>query len=770
MERRNKRRKTLPNGECFKSISTFPSGLLPTKRTVLQRTLHEDNFKQKAASNVIAKELRELWDWCGVVPVSEPTVTDLIHRTILKVCKFESWPKLQRSGPKFLERQADFCSDLDELFDIYCKDRKQRHKLEIQRNLRMADVDFSFYDDQKGPRLQKCYPIVEKLSEADINFARKASGGKKSYVALRSEEDVVSNNADAQDYDENAEDSTDTEAESIASGYYPCSPSKGSNQNRKKWPHLARMCERYRVTDRCGAAIASSALMDAGVITETDKSLVIDKDKLRRERVRERELLRAEEDANFSLVDALYFDGKKDITLSVETDDNGKRHINTILEEHYVVVGEPEEFYLAHFSPVNGKGKTIASNLFDIIKNTALQEKLLVVGSDGTAVMTGAHKGCIRTLEELLKRPLQWVICLLHCNELPLRHVFMFLDGTTKSPDSFSGPIGQKLSDNVRSWPVANFKRIHNPGFPELPNDVIDDLSTDQHYAYRICMAIITGEVDPDLESLDIGPPVHSRWLTLACRISRYYTSQEKPSKNLVILAEFCIKIYFPSWFQIKYKNKITNAAENFYDMLERTKRFPKFKVKGKTVSDIAIAVLERNAYSAHPENILLNMLGDSDENTRRIAVNKILSLRGKLPAFHIPHSFDGNSFVEQDDDDVSDDEATASSEMLVRKFKVPVINKDAKVYYNMINLNNPEIEQPPAIRDMTDDEINEIRRIPLYLKHPCHNQKVERHVKLVSEASLSVTGYERRDGMIRQRIRSRKLMKKFDSKFQFNA
>ena len=204
--------------------------------------------------------------------------------------------------------------------------------------------------------------------------------------------------------------------------------------------------------------------------------------------------------------------------------------------------------------------------------------------------------------------------------------------------------------------------------------------------------------------------------------------------------------------------------------MMERTKRFPKFKVKGKTVSDIAIAVLERNAYSAHPENILLNMLGDSDENTRRIAVNKILSLRGKLPAFHIPHSFDGNSFVEQDDDHVSDDEATASSEMLVRKFKVPVINKDAKVYYNMINLNNPEIEQPPAIRDMTDDEINEICRIPLYLKHPCHNQKVERHVKLVSEASLSVTGYERRDGMIRQRIRSRKLMKKFDSKFQFNA
>ena len=54
------------------------------------------------------------------------------------------------------------------------------------------------------------------------------------------------------------------------------------------------------MTDICSAAIASSALMDAGFITEPDKSLVIDKDKLQRERVRERELLRAEEDANFS--------------------------------------------------------------------------------------------------------------------------------------------------------------------------------------------------------------------------------------------------------------------------------------------------------------------------------------------------------------------------------------------------------------------------------------------------------------------------------------
>ena len=43
--------------------------------------------------------------------------------------------------------------------------------------------------------------------------------------------------------------------------------------------------------------------------------------------------------------------------------------------------------------------------------------------------MTGKYKGTMRKLEELLRRPLQWCICLLHCVELPLRHVFVIVDG-----------------------------------------------------------------------------------------------------------------------------------------------------------------------------------------------------------------------------------------------------------------------------------------------------------------------------------------------------
>ena len=58
--------------------------------------------------------------------------------------------------------------------------------------------------------------------------------------------------------------------------------------------------------------------------------------------------------------------------------------------------------------------------------------------------MTGIYNGAIRCLEELCERPLQWAICLLHCNELPLPNVFQALDGSTALPDAFNGPFGQE--------------------------------------------------------------------------------------------------------------------------------------------------------------------------------------------------------------------------------------------------------------------------------------------------------------------------------------
>ena len=102
----------------------------------------------------------------------------------------------------------------------------------------------------------------------------------------------------------------------------------------------------------------------------------------------------------------------------------GNYHRQTVIEKHYVIVGEPNGFYLSHVMPEDGTGYKIATSVYSAIKDTALEQKLKIVGSHGTAVMTGKSKGLIASIETLIGRPLQWVICLLHLNELPLRHVF----------------------------------------------------------------------------------------------------------------------------------------------------------------------------------------------------------------------------------------------------------------------------------------------------------------------------------------------------------
>ena len=108
---------------------------------------------------------------------------------------------------------------------------------------------------------------------------------------------------------------------------------------------------------------------------------------------------------------------------------------------------------------------------------------------------------------------------LLHLNELPLTHVFQNLDGITSGPYSFSGPIGRQLNGAVSEWKVVKFKSIPNPKFPVISNSLMDDLSSDQYYAYRICSAVMLGSVNANLEFLEVGELNHSCWLTLGCRI-----------------------------------------------------------------------------------------------------------------------------------------------------------------------------------------------------------------------------------------------------------
>ena len=140
---------------------------------------------------------------------------------------------------------------------------------------------------------------------------------------------------------------------------------------------------------------------------------------------------------------------------------------------------------------------------------------------------------------------------LLHNNKLPLIHAFAILVGFTSGPNTFTSPIEKSLHGLVSTWSVVKYQT--NFFVSKLPTHVVNALSTDQYYTYRICYkypsvcSIFNGAIEDDLLYLKVGPIVHLRWLTFGYRTLCYYMSLDKSSPTLKILVHFCSMVFFPT-------------------------------------------------------------------------------------------------------------------------------------------------------------------------------------------------------------------------------
>ena len=148
---------------------------------------------------------------------------------------------------------------------------------------------------------------------------------------------------------------------------------------------LAEACDRTGVSDRAASFIASSVLEDVGSIQKEDFNSVIDRNKIRRARKR----VRSEHQQNDKitlLLQGIYFDGRKDKTMAQEEIDNVK-HKRTVIEEHVVLVQEPESHYVGHFTSASGSATAITSGIFNFLETNSIStDDIVAVGCDGTAV------------------------------------------------------------------------------------------------------------------------------------------------------------------------------------------------------------------------------------------------------------------------------------------------------------------------------------------------------------------------------------------------
>lgn len=411
-------------------------------------------------------------------------------------------------------------------------------------------------------------------------------------------------------------------------------------------PQTATASIRYNVSLAGTAAIASGFLydlIDNGYLPEDHSFLAVDLMKVHRAKHKVMHVMQRTGDQSLeeNKPSCIMFDGRIDQTKVKTFNEETGRYYETVEKEDHYSVTDENGLYLTHITketpPENSKpAQSLALQIFDWLCQYGIDESLKVVAGDSTNGNTGADGGHFAWLEHYLGHKLHWLICQLHTNELPLRVLITLLVGVTKSNSGFAGIIGEQLpkaSDLARNF---EFDAISG-GLPmiELSEDVSNDLSTDQKYAYNMMRAIRSGELSKELSLLNPGKICHSRWLTTANTFCLLYCSNHNLtpalSKILKDVVTYIVLVYYPAWFQIKVHHNWLHGPANVLYQLELLKTLPKH------IQKLVEKNVRRSAWFAHSECILVTLLKSGEED-RAWAVNKIIQIRGE--------SLTGNTFV----------------------------------------------------------------------------------------------------------------------------
>lgn len=740
------------NSDMFGAPSDLKETQLPTYGEVMrfvnlvkQNLSLEKNGRDLPLSEVlptVADRVMDIWKKSSIPVIPKKSVITKLVR-YCKKCRGVSKSSKRKNSKtvKNFSKEA-----FDRLFDICTCRCKDLNNCCCKRELKVPAREVAFLEDQRTERKMMIGGLDVKTTTAlqaaeqrrKEKIERLSSGASASTSGTAGNGTVLISRQAATDLAELLPSEDDSgESETTGSEFEPEPHVRrpNSSQTRIRLLNTASAAYRTGVSDRNTALIATAALQDAGIVTTESPQCVIDRSKIRREKTKHICEVQKDQDISGQAVRGIFFDGRKDKTLVQEKKGN-KFHRRVTEEEHYTIVEEPGSAYLGHVTPSSGSGLDIATAIINYLEgNQADLSTTRVVGCDGTPINTGKNKGSLSYIERRLRRPLQWLICLLHGNELPLRHLFKHLDGDSTGPTTYSGPIGKKLR-TCESLPIISYQAIPLDWLEDC-NEVQGDLSTDQKYLLKLCAAVSSGVCPPSVRDMKPGPLNQSRWLTTACRILRLYLSTLSPGSSLVSLVLYVVKVYAPMWFTIRRNPSCCDGARHLWKIGQLSSILP------DDLKKIVFAVLQTNGYFAHPENVLLAMITDQCPDIRILGWRRIKKAR------------------------------QISKKKSIRAFVVPEIDFEADSYFQMIDWSSITLTEPPLTTTITSEEIEENIKIAAEARmsikeFPCHTQAVERMVKEVTQASESVCGMEQRDGFIRARLLSRMNMPKFNTKHDY--
>lgn len=207
----------------------------------------------------------------------------------------------------------------------------------------------------------------------------------------------------------------------------------------------------------------------------------------------------------------------------------------------------------------------------------------------------------------------------------------------------------------------------------------------------------------------------------MAARLLRLYISTAAPSEQLNLLVLYLMGHYVPLWFQLRTCSSCTDGPPNLLRSVQLLQALP------SQLRKVIEPVIQRNAYWAHPEALLLAMAADRHRQVRTQAVRTIQRCRQQPPTGQ------------------------------VRPYILPRVRFSATTLPELINWEKELITEPPLTISLSAEDIDNIRTAPLQVAcYPIHTVAVERTVRVVTEAASAVVGEEQRHGFVCNRLRHR--------------
>ena len=671
--------------------------------------------EKNAIINEISERFIQVWTSASLPVKSEKAIRSQIKREVFDILEVvrrenptsatEKWKQNTFQNYK-LNQLLDICS-----CTCFVNSQKSDIKLEIckcQDSLKIPEEELEFYIDQKFERAQfisssRDLKTQQKYDLEKARFARKAQREEPNRIQKQKVRESSNFNYIDPTTSYFASNYLDLDDDDNDYAEPQSSPEKsGPKYNKNDYRCFISYAERLGLKDKAIAGLINALNVDYGITEPTFYTCEQKITSLKQKYGLERTKSHFEND---ELV-CISFDGKR-------CDVKGTR--KSTKEEVITCVSEPEGNYLHHFIPENTKADTIATDVFHVIQTYNSQDSLLAALVDGTNSNTGVSGGAIRYLEIYLGRSLQWLVCLLHYNELPFNKIVKLYSGKTTGPRSRSGELGKEIEKTVTEVkPIVDFEFI--PGKVDTINSTLL-LNSDQKYLYDLChccQSKMGKEIFIQMYGDNPrGPSALStaRWLTYAIAICRLKIQTKVASEDLDRLVTIVLNMYAPNFFNIKSNSDASMGSKHYFNILNDARN-----VLTEDEFEEANISIEFNSFMAHSENILLCAAYDSDLEIRRKGIDLILKARRK------------------------------NDPTVLRQFVKPKkINYKAKNYFEL--LDKSEIYEPPLLRNFSNERLLECaagRDLPLS-NIPCHSTNTERAVQNTTNACATVIGQDRR-------------------------